>query len=274
MKTGADNRVLSVTNVGLFYTRRQGFRKRSRFWALQDVSFDLYAGETLGIIGRNGVGKSTLLKVLAGIIVPDTGKVTVYQPGLRISLLSLGAGFVPFLSGRENAILNGMILGATKREVVARLDDIMAFAELKDFSDEPVNTYSTGMRARLGFSVAYHLNPDVILLDEVMGVGDEAFRNKSTDAMKQRIKSDKTVVLVSHSIPILRELCDRIVWIEDGKSRLEGPGPEVLDAYLETITWPGKRPDWKGPTSRKKEAAAAASTASAAPRDTDGRSTG
>jgi lipopolysaccharide transport system ATP-binding protein len=259
-----DNRVLNVDHVGLYYTRRQGFMKRERFWALKDISFDLYAGETLGVIGRNGVGKSTLLKVLAGIIAPDTGTVTVHRPDLRISLLSLGAGFVPFLSGRENAVLNGMMLGATKKEVASRMDDILAFSELNDFFDQPVNTYSTGMRARLGFSVAYHLDPDVILLDEVLGVGDEAFRNKSTDAMKQRIKSDKTVVLVSHSVQMVRELCDRVVWIEDGKSRLEGPAPEVLDAYLETITWPGKRPNWKGPTSRKR-----ADEKTGIPRDTD-----
>lgn len=252
MTAAGDNRILSLDHVGLYYSRRQGFLKRSRFWALQDISFDLYAGETLGVIGKNGVGKSTLLRVLAGIIAPDTGKVVVHHPGLRISLISLGAGFIPFLSGRDNALLNGMMLGATRKEIRARMDDIMAFSELGDFFDEPVNTYSTGMRARLGFSVAFHVEPDVILLDEVLGVGDEAFRKKSTAAMKQRIKSDKTVVLVSHSVPQLKDLCDRIVWIEDGISKLEGSAPEVLDAYLETVTWPGKPPNWKGPTARKR----------------------
>ena len=230
-----DTRILSLDHVGLYYSRRQGFLKRSRFWALQDVSFDLYAGETLGVIGKNGVGKSTLLRVLAGIIAPDTGKMVFHRPGLRISLISLGAGFVPYLSGRENAILNGLMLGATKKEIISRMNDIVAFSELDGFFDEPVNTYSTGMRARLGFSVAYHLEPDVILLDEVLGVGDEAFRKKSTDAMKQRIKSDKTVVLVSHTVPILKELCDRIVWIEGGRTRLEGQVPDVLEAYLKMI---------------------------------------
>jgi len=154
---------------------------------------------------------------------------------LRISLLSLGAGFVPFLSGRENAILSGMLLGATKKEILTKLDDILAFSELNGFFDQPVNTYSTGMRARLGFSVAYHIDPDVILLDEVLGVGDEAFRNKSTAAMKERIKSEKTVVLVSHSVPLIREICDRLVWIEDGKTQDHGKVPEVLDAYLNSI---------------------------------------
>ncbi len=230
-----DTVLLRLENVGLYYSRRQGFLKRSLFWALKDVSFDLCAGETLGVIGKNGVGKSTLLRVLAGIIAPDTGKVVIHRPGLRISLISLGAGFVPFLSGRENAILNGMMLGATRKEILSRMDDILDFSELGDFFDEPVNTYSTGMRARLGFSVALHLDPDVILLDEVLGVGDESFRKKSTEAMKQRIKSDKTVVMVSHHVPILRELCDRIVWIEAGKTRAQGAATEVLDAYLENI---------------------------------------
>jgi lipopolysaccharide transport system ATP-binding protein len=154
---------------------------------------------------------------------------------LRISLISLQAGFVPYLSGRENAILSGMLLGATKTEICSQMDDIIAFSELNGFFEEPVNTYSTGMRARLGFSVAYHVEPDVILLDEVLGVGDEAFRNKSTAAMKERIKSDKTVVLVSHNVPLLREICDRVVWIEDGKTAAQGKVSEILDAYLKGI---------------------------------------
>lgn len=230
-----DTKIVSLDHVGLYYSRRQGFLKRSRFWALQDVSFDLHAGETLGVIGKNGVGKSTLLQVLAGIIAPNTGKIVIHRPGLRISLISLGAGFVPFLSGRENAILSGMMLGATKKEILSRIDDIVAFSELNEFFDEPVNTYSTGMRARLGFSVAFHLESDVILLDEVLGVGDESFRKKSTEAMKQRIRSEKTVVLVSHNVPLLKELCDRIVWIEAGRTQAQGKVPEVLGAYMKKI---------------------------------------
>ena len=236
-----DTKILTMEHVGLYYSRRQGFLKRSRFWALKDVSFDLYAGETLGVIGKNGVGKSTLLRILAGIISPNAGKVIVRRPGLRFSLISVGAGFVPFLSGRENAILGGMMLGATKKEILSRIDDIVSFSELNGFFDEPINTYSTGMRARLGFSVAFHLDPDVILLDEVLGVGDEAFRNKSTAAMKERIKSEKTVVVVSHSVPLIREICDRLVWIEAGKSQAQGKVSEVLDAYLKGIGQ-GKNP--------------------------------
>lgn len=228
-------KILTLQHVGLHYSKRQSFFKNSRFWALRDVSFNLHLGETLGIIGRNGVGKSTLLRVLAGIISPDKGQMLIHKAGMRISLISLQAGFVPFLSGRENAILSGILLGATKKEILSHMDNIMAFSELNSFLDQPVNTYSTGMRARLGFSVAYYVNPDVILLDEILGVGDEAFRQKSTAAMKQRIKSDKTVVLVSHSVPLVREVCDRLVWIENGKTKAQGEVSEVLDAYLKCI---------------------------------------
>ncbi len=227
--------ILSLHHVGLYYSRRVGILKRTRHWALRDVSFDLRAGETLGIIGKNGVGKSTLLRILAGIIEPNAGKMIIHRPGLRISLISIGAGFVPYLSGRENAILSGMLMGSTKKEILSRMDDILDFSELNGFFDQPVNTYSTGMRARLGFSVAYHIDPDVILLDEVLGVGDEAFRVKSTSAMKERIKSDKTVVLVSHSVPLIREICDRLVWIEKGQTQAQGNVSEVLDAYLKSI---------------------------------------
>lgn len=243
MTTDKDStRILSLENVGLYYSRRLRFLKRSRFWALQDISFDLRAGETLGVIGRNGCGKSTLLRVVAGIIAPNTGKIIVNRPEMRISLISLGAGFIPHLSGRENALLSGMLLGATKNEILSRLDDIVAFSELNDFFDEPVNTYSTGMRARLGFSVAYHLNPDVILLDEVLGVGDEVFKKKSTEAMKERIKSDKTVVLVSHVVPLLREVCDRIVWIENGRTQAQGDASKILGLYMRSITQMNKQP--------------------------------
>ena len=235
--------ILSLQQVGLYYSRRQSFFKKNRYWALQDISFDLNAGETLGVIGRNGVGKSTLLKVLAGIIIPDKGQMIKHHPDLRISLISLQAGFVPYLTGRENAILGGMLLGATKEEMLSRMDAIKIFSELNHFFDEPVSTYSTGMRARLGFSVAYHVDPDVILLDEVLGVGDEAFRIKSTDAMKERIRSEKTVVIVSHSVPILKEVCDRVVWIENGMTKIQGDVSEVLSAYLESIAQDQVRPE-------------------------------
>ena len=182
-----ESKVVSLHNVGLYYTRRNGMFRRTKYWALRDISFDLNYRETLGVIGRNGVGKTTLLRVLAGIISPNTGLIIAHQEKVRISLISLQAGFVPSLTGRENAILNGILLGSSMREVKDSMEKIIAFSELEDFIDQPVNTYSTGMRARLGFSVAYFANPDVMLLDEVLGVGDEAFREKSTEAMKRRI---------------------------------------------------------------------------------------
>lgn len=229
-----ESKILSLHNVGLYYTRRQGMFRRRQYWALRDISFDLNYRETLGVIGRNGVGKSTLLRVLAGIISPNTGRIITHQKKARISLISLQAGFVPSLTGRENAILSGMLLGSSKKEIGSCMEKIIAFSELEDFIEQPVNTYSTGMRARLGFSVAYFADPDVILLDEVLGVGDEVFRKKSTEAMKKRIQSEKTVVLVSHSPSLLREVCDRLIWIEDGKTTAQGDVATVLEEYLET----------------------------------------
>ena len=227
--------ILSLENVGLCYSQKRRLFSKARFWALKDVSFDLYSGETLGIIGRNGVGKSTLLKIIAGIIEPNLGRVIVHRSGIRISLISIQAGFLPFLSGRENALLSGMLLGATKHEIKSRMNDIIAFSELNEFFDETLGTYSTGMRARLGFSVAYFVNPDVILLDEVLGVGDQAFSIKSTKAMKERIKSDKTVVLVSHNIPLIKEVCDRLLWIENGITMAQGNVSEVVEKYLDFV---------------------------------------
>lgn len=229
------SRILSLHHVGLYYTRRNGMFRRSKYWALHDISLDLYSGETLGIIGKNGVGKSTLLRLLAGVISPDKGRMIVHHEKAKISLISLQAGFIPSLNGRENAILSGMLLGSTRSEIKSKLENIIIFSELGDFIDQPVHTYSAGMRIRLGFSVAFYADPDVILLDEVLGVGDENFRRKSAKAMKERIRSDKTVVIVSHSAPLLREVCDRLIWIENGITREQGVPNRVLDSYLNNI---------------------------------------
>lgn len=220
---------LTLKNVGAFYWRRTGYLRKERFWALRDVSFDLHHGESLGVIGRNGAGKSTLLQLLAGILRPDQG--TLINHGVRATLLSLQIGFVPYLSGRQNAILSGMLLGLSKREVEEKIDDIQAFSELGDFFDQPIFAYSSGMKARLGFSVAFQLNPEVLLIDEVLGVGDAEFKAKSTQIMREKIRSDKTIVLVSHSPGMIRELCDRAVWIHDGKTQAEGTTTEVLNCY-------------------------------------------
>lgn len=207
--------------------------RRDRFWALRDVSFEVYRGETLGVIGRNGAGKSSLLKVMAGILRPERG--TVFSDGCRPSLLSLQAGFIRHLSGRENAVLGGLFLGLGKRQAEAHLPEIIAFSELEESIDLPVSSYSTGMKARLGFAVALYADPDIMLLDEVLGVGDADFKVKSTAAMKAKIASDKTVVLVSHQSQVLRELCDRLVLLEAGRSIMEGKTEEVLAVYLKSV---------------------------------------
>ena len=229
---------LTLKNVGAFYWRRTGYLHKERFWALRDVSFDLHHGESLGVIGRNGAGKSTLLQLLAGILRPDQG--TLINHGVRATLLSLQIGFVPYLSGRQNAILSGMLLGLAKQEVEEKMADIRAFSELGDFFDQPINAYSSGMKARLGFSVAFQLNPDVLLIDEVLGVGDAEFKAKSSQIMREKIRSDKTIVLVSHSPGTIRQLCDRAVWIENGATRAEGETTEVLDRYEQFLKRKGK----------------------------------
>ena len=225
--------LLELKNVGFCYSRRSGLFKKDIFWALKDVSFDVYRGETLGVLGRNGAGKSTLLRILAGIFVPDRG--TVKSNGCRASLLSLQVGFVPHLTGRENAILSGMLLGVRRKAIEEKITAIQEFADLGDFFDQPVRNYSSGMRARLGFAVTFQADPDIVLVDEVMGVGDAEFRIKSTAAMKEKIKSDKTVIMVSHTPQTLLELCDRIVWIEGGKTVLEGEPQRVLDEYRRAV---------------------------------------
>lgn len=222
--------MIALQDVGVSY-RRKGYLgfHGSRFWALQSISFDVRAGETLAIIGRNGAGKSTLLRLLAGIIRPDRG--TLWQADVRCGLLSLQVGFLPHLTGRENAILSGILLGMTARDVQKRMDAIVDFAELHDFIDEPVATYSAGMRARLGFAVAFQVDPDVLLIDEVLGVGDADFVEKSSAALRQRLRAGKTAVLVTHQAPTARELCPRAVWIENGRTQAIGPTAQVLPAY-------------------------------------------
>lgn len=222
---------MSVRHIGVRYAASAFSSKGRVYEALRDVSFDLYRGESLGVIGRNGAGKSSLLRVLRGIIQPDRGEIIRYTD--RISLLSLQVGFDLHLSGRDNAVLSGMLLGMKRRAIIQRLPDIEAFSELGEFFDQPLHTYSTGMRARLGFAVAVNLDTDVLLLDEVLSVGDTAFRDKSAAVMEECIRSEKTVVLVSHSPATLAKLCNRAVWIEDGISRMEGDVMPVLAAYNE-----------------------------------------
>ena len=198
--------------------------------ALNDVSFDVAAGRTFGIVGRNGSGKSTMLKLIAGIGKPSTG--TVVVNGRVSALIELGAGFHPEISGRENVYINGMMLGLSKREVAARFDEIVEFAELQDFIDAPVKAYSSGMYMRLGFAVAIHVDPDVLLVDEVLAVGDEAFTHRCLDKFAEFRRRGRTVLLVTHSLDLVSRFCDEALWLDAGVMREQGDPRRVIDAYL------------------------------------------
>jgi ABC-type polysaccharide/polyol phosphate transport system ATPase subunit len=200
------------------------------FEALRGVSFDVPAGKTFGIVGRNGSGKSTMLKLIAGIGRPTSGDVQVH--GRVSALIELGAGFHPEISGRDNVFINGMMLGLSKREVASRFDEIVAFAELEDFIDEPVKTYSSGMYMRLGFSVAINVDPDVLLVDEVLSVGDEAFTHKCLDKFAEFRRRGRTVLLVTHSLDLVSRFCDEALWLDQGIVRGHGDPRRVIDAYL------------------------------------------
>jgi lipopolysaccharide transport system ATP-binding protein len=205
----------------------------STFQALNEVTFAVPSGHTLGIIGRNGSGKSTLLKLLAGIYRPDHGKIVVQ--GKVGALLDLGAGFHPEFSGRENIFINGIVLGLSKREVRQQLDDIIRFAELEVFIDEPVKTYSVGMYMRLGFSVAVHADPDVLLIDEILAVGDEGFFQKCYDKLAAFRRRGKTIIFVSHDLSTVSRWCDTVVWLEDGRVQEEGVPQRVIDLYRQHV---------------------------------------
>jgi ABC-type polysaccharide/polyol phosphate transport system ATPase subunit len=203
------------------------------FQALSDVSMRVPAGCTMGLVGRNGSGKSTALKLVAGITKPTAGSVNVR--GRISALIELGAGFHPEISGRENVFINGIMLGLTKREIERRFDEIVEFAELKDFIDEPVKSYSSGMYMRLGFAVATHVDPDVLLVDEVLAVGDEAFTHKCLDKFGDFKRRGKTILLVTHSLNLVERFCDEAVWIDAGRTRVEGDPKRVIDAYISDV---------------------------------------
>jgi len=207
-----------------------GLRPDEAFEALQGVSFDVVAGKTFGIIGRNGSGKSTLLKLIAGIGKPTRGSVRV--TGRVSALIELGAGFHPEISGRENVFINGMMLGLSKAQIASRFDDIVRFAELEEFIDAPVKTYSSGMYMRLGFAVAINVDPDVLLVDEVLAVGDETFTHKCLDKFAELRRRGKTVLLVTHSLDMVTRFCDEALWLDGGVVRAQGDPKRVIDTYL------------------------------------------
>jgi ABC-type polysaccharide/polyol phosphate transport system ATPase subunit len=199
------------------------------FQALADVTLHVQRGEALGIIGRNGAGKTTLLKVIARVLRPGVG--TVRTRGRLVPLLELGAGFDPDLSGRENVYLNGALLGHSRRYMTQRLPEIVDFAGIEQFIDAPLRTYSTGMVARLGFAIATDVEPDILLLDEVLSVGDVEFQRKCTERMARFRQQGVTFVLVSHSLSTVAGLCSRVVWVDEGRVRADGPAVEVLRAF-------------------------------------------
>ncbi|MEW6323928.1 MAG: ABC transporter ATP-binding protein [Nitrospirota bacterium] len=199
-------------------------------WALQDVSFDVQPGEVVGVIGRNGAGKSTLLKILTRITEPTEGRVELR--GRVASLLEVGTGFHPELTGRENIYLNGVILGMKKAEIDRKFDEIVAFAEIEKFLDTPVKHYSSGMYVRLAFAVAAHLEPEILLVDEVLAVGDAAFQKKCLGKMGAVAKEGRTVLFVSHNMQAIRQLCKRGCWLGDGRVMADGPSDEVVNRYL------------------------------------------
>ena len=211
----------------------KNLRPDETFTALNDVSLTVPKGRTLGVIGRNGSGKSTLLKLVAGITKPSTG--TVKVDGRISALIELGAGFHPEISGRENVFINGIMLGLTKREVTERFDEIVEFAEMKEFIDAPVKTYSSGMYMRLGFAVAIHVDPEVLLVDEVLAVGDEGFTHKCLDKFAEFKRRGKTILLVTHALAMVERFCDEALWLDAGRIKGSGDPKRIVGAYITDV---------------------------------------
>ncbi len=213
--------------ISVFDKKRR--KKKTDFWALSDVSFHVKKGEVIGLIGSNGAGKSTLLKVVSGVMKPTKGK--VYVSGQISPMIELGAGFDAELTARENIYLNGAILGYSKEFIDSKFNEIVEFSELIDFLDVPVKNFSSGMVAKLAFSIATVVNPEILIVDEILSVGDIKFQEKSKNKMMEMIKGGTTVLYVSHSLESIKELCDRVVWIEHGKVVKIGQAKEIVEEY-------------------------------------------
>ena len=234
---------IEVEDVHLSYQCLQAFPLRKsifslkkskveKYEALRGISFGVKKGEIVGVIGRNGSGKSTLLKAIAGIFAPDQGTITLATPS--VSLLSIGVGFQRKLTGRENVMLSGMLLGFSEQQILEKMDEIIEFAEIGSFIDRPVKTYSSGMFSKLAFSITVVLETDIMLIDEVLSVGDQKFKKKSYEKMKSLISNkDRTVIIVSHSLDTLEELCDTVMWMHDGQIRRIGEPKPVLEEYVD-----------------------------------------
>lgn len=223
-------RLYHERNLSLKSAAMRGRTSRhEEFWALRNVSFEVEAGQTYGIIGSNGSGKSTLLKCLAKIYWPTSGSIS-YR-GKMASLLEVGSGFHFELSGRENIYLNGSILGMSRKEIESKIDSIIDFSGVERFIDQPVKNYSSGMYVRLGFSVAIHVQPDILVVDEVLSVGDEEFQHKSFEKFLDLKREGKTIILVSHALDTVAEICDEVAWINNGVLEKAGSAPAVVEAY-------------------------------------------
>lgn len=231
--TGTDSRApqMRLRNVNLTYVKRGFGRKTTRKHILRDIDLDLLPGETLGLIGRNGSGKTSLIHVMAGLMSPSNGSVDHY--GHSVAMLGVRAGLTGWLSGRRNALLGGLLMGMRKQDIISRLEAIKDFSGLGKAFEDPISTYSTGMRARLSFSIAVECIPDILLVDEALSVGDRDFSKKSSARMRELIQSDRTIVLVSHSERLLRSLCDRLILLENGTISATGQPDDVLRLYAE-----------------------------------------
>ena len=244
MKENENDIAIKVYHVyksfDIYYDRANTLKERALFWmrnkrkekreVLKDINLDIKKGETVALIGVNGSGKSTLLKLMTQIIFPNKG--TIETKGKLTSLLELGAGFHPDFSGRENIYFNSSIFGLTRKEIDKRLDQIIEFSELQDFIDNPVRTYSSGMYMRLAFSVAINVDADILLIDEILSVGDQHFQEKCFNKMRELKREGKTMVFVTHSMDSVRNLCDRAVWLSNGVVKMDGNTNEVVDEYL------------------------------------------
>lgn len=236
-------RVKDMTKNFKLYSDKPGtLKERLIFWknnkkeirtVLENINVDIKKGETVALIGTNGSGKSTLLKLMTKIIYPTRGTVTTY--GKLTSLLELGAGFHPDFTGRENIYFNASIFGLTRAEIDARLDDIIAFSELEEFIDNPVRTYSSGMYMRLAFSVAINVDAEILLIDEILAVGDQHFQDKCFQKLREFKDSNKTIVIVTHSLDSVKDLCNRAIWVQDGHLIMDGGAKEVIGAYMDEV---------------------------------------
>jgi ABC-type polysaccharide/polyol phosphate transport system ATPase subunit len=228
--------VRSLQDMFVYYFNKE-MRGKRHFWALEDISFTIRPGETVGILGRNGSGKSTILKLISRIIDPTAGVMTIN--GRLSALLELGAGFHPDLTGRENIFLNGSILGLGRRVMKNKLDSIIDFAGIGDFIDVPTRNYSSGMQMRLGFSVAVHVEPEIILVDEVLAVGDFSFQLKCLERIRQMQKEGVTILFVSHDFKAVQDSCTRAIWLEDGHLQGDGQVTEILGQMKARYQWAG-----------------------------------